>query len=99
NLVTLPEKSLIPPAIKRGLHGGGFGPHPRNEQKGLSNVVGDLFPSNTGTPQRAELQNREEPERVEATAVAMKKPQGAATAPTPWTRLEQALKATDLLLH
>jgi recombination protein RecA len=98
-LFTLPEKYLIPPAIKRGLHGGGFGPHPRNEQKGLSNVVGDLFPSNTGTPQRAELQNREEPERVEATAVAMKKPQGAATAPTPWTRLEQALKATDLLLH
>jgi recombination protein RecA len=98
-LFTLPEKYLIPPPIKRGLHGGGFGPHPRNEQKGLSNVVGDLFHSNTSTPQRAELQSRREPERVEATAVPMKKPQGATTAPTPWTRLEQALKATDLLLH
>jgi recombination protein RecA len=32
-------------------------------------------------------------------AVPMKKPEGVATAPTPWTRLEQALKATDLLLH
>jgi len=98
-LFTLPEKYLIPPPIKRGLHGGGFGPHPRNEQKGLSNVVGDLFHSNTGTPQRVELQSRREPEGVEATAVPVKKPQGAATAPTPWTRLEQALKATDLILH
>jgi recombination protein RecA len=98
-LFTLPEKYLIPPPIKKGLHGGGFGPHPRNEQKGLFTVVGDLFPSNTGTPQREELQSRREPDRVEATAVPMKKPQGAATAPTPWTRLEQALKATDLLLH
>jgi recombination protein RecA len=98
-LFALPEKYLIPPPIKRGLHGGGFGPHPRNEQKGLSSVVGDLFHPNTATPQRAEWQSRREPDRVEATAVLMKKPQGAATAPTPWTRLEQALKATDLLLH
>jgi recombination protein RecA len=97
-LFTLPEKYLIPPPIKRGLHGGGFGPHPRNEQKRLSNVVGDLFHSNTGTPQRVELQSRRESEGVEATAVPVKKPQGAATAP-PWTRLEQALKATDLILH
>jgi recombination protein RecA len=98
-LFILPEKYLVPPPIKRGLHGGGFGPHPRNEQKGLSNVVGDLFHSNTGTPQRAELQSRREPERGEPMAVPMKKPEGVATAPTPWTRLEQALKATDLLLH
>jgi recombination protein RecA len=98
-LFTLPEKYLIPPPIKRGLHGGGFGPHPRNEQKGLSNEVGDLFHSNAGTPQRAELQSRREPKRVESMAVPMKKPEGVATAPTPWTRLEQALKATDLLLH
>jgi recombination protein RecA len=98
-IFTLPEKYLIPPPIKRGLHGGGFGPHPRNEQKGFSNVVGDLFPSNTGTPQRAELRNHKRPERFEPTAVPVKKPQKIATAPTPWTRLEQALKATDLLLH
>ena len=32
-IFTLPEKYMIAPPIKRGLHGGGFGPHPRNEQK------------------------------------------------------------------
>ena len=31
---TLPEKHLAPPAAKRGLHGGGFGPHPRTETQG-----------------------------------------------------------------
>jgi recombination protein RecA len=96
---TLPEKYLIPLPIKRGLHGGGFGPHPRNEQKGLSNVVGDLFPSNAGTPRRGELQRREEPRPFEPTPIPLKKPQAMATVPTPWTRLEQALKAADLLLH
>jgi recombination protein RecA len=98
-LFTLPEKYLIPPPIKRGLHGGGFGPHPRNEQKGLSNVVADLFPSSPGTSRPSELQSRRQPERFESTEVPMKKPQRVATAPTPWIRLEQALKATDLLLH
>jgi hypothetical protein len=42
-LFTLPEKSLIPPPIKRGLHGEGLVHTPRNEQKGLSKVVADLF--------------------------------------------------------
>jgi hypothetical protein len=39
----LPEKYLAPPAAKRGLHGGGFGPHPRSETKGLSDGVSDLL--------------------------------------------------------
>jgi len=42
---TLPEKYLIPPPIKKGLHGGGFGPHPRNEVKGLSDAVIGLLRS------------------------------------------------------
>jgi recombination protein RecA len=96
---TLPEKYLIPRPIKRGLHGGGFGPHPRNEQKGLSNVIGDLFSSNTSTPQRVESQGCKESARLKPMSGPTKKTQGVVTAPTPWTRLEQALKATDLLLH
>jgi recombination protein RecA len=32
----LPDKYLVPAPIKKGLHGGGFGPHPRGEAKGLS---------------------------------------------------------------
>ena len=35
NRFALPEKYLVPAPVKKGLHGGGFGPHPRNEVKGL----------------------------------------------------------------
>jgi hypothetical protein len=38
----LPEKYLVPPTPKKGLHGGGFGPHPRSEVKGLSEAMGGL---------------------------------------------------------
>jgi recombination protein RecA len=95
---SLPEKYMIAPPTKRGLHGGGFGPHPRNEQKGLSNAVGDLFHPNAVAPRCAEPQRRigRESERFEPAAVSMTKLHVAAT---PWSRLEQALKATDLLLH
>ncbi|HSU19392.1 MAG TPA: hypothetical protein VLI45_06555, partial [Acidobacteriaceae bacterium] len=31
----LPEQCLIPSTAKKGLHGGGFGPHPRSEANGL----------------------------------------------------------------
>jgi hypothetical protein len=40
---SLPEKYLVPPPFKKGLHGGGFGPHPRNEVKGLSDAVSGLL--------------------------------------------------------
>jgi recombination protein RecA len=98
---SLPEKYMIAPPAKQGLHGGGFGPHPRNEQKGLSNAVGDLFHPNAVAPRSAETQRRigRESERFEPPAVPMRKLHEVATATTPWSRLEQALKATDLLLH
>jgi hypothetical protein len=100
-LFALPEKYMIAPPTKRGLHGGGFGPHPRNEQKGLSNAVGDLFPPNTLVPRRAEPQRRvlKEPERFGAVAIQAGPPRETMAVTTPWTRLEQGLKATDLLLH
>jgi hypothetical protein len=34
------RKYLIPPPAKKGLHGGGFGPHPRSEANGLSEAAG-----------------------------------------------------------
>ena len=97
----LPEKYMIAPPAKRGLHGGGFGPHPRNEQKGLSNAVSDLFHPNVSAPRCAEPQRRvrREAERCEPVGFSIQKQNEVATAATPWTRLEQALKATDLLLH
>ena len=35
----LPDKFLVPGPIKKGLHGGGFGPHPRGEIKGVSEAM------------------------------------------------------------
>ncbi len=35
----LPEKYLVPPPVTRGLHGGGFGPHPRSEEKGIPEAL------------------------------------------------------------
>lgn len=100
-IFTLPEKYMISPPTKRGLHGGGFGPHPRNEQKGISNAVGDLFRPSGTTPRCAAPQGRigRESERFEPAAVSMTKLHEVAAAVTPWSSLEQALKATDLLLH
>jgi recombination protein RecA len=60
----LPDKYLIPPPTKKGLHGGGFGTHPRNEVKSLSSAVGDLLQSQTIAPRCAEPQRKERREKV-----------------------------------
>lgn len=57
----LPEKYFNPRPIKKGLHGGGFGPHPRTEVRGLSDAVGDLF-----APRCAEPQHRPRPHQESA---------------------------------
>jgi hypothetical protein len=36
----VPGKYLVPSPVMKGLHGGGCGPHPRSEIKGLSEAVG-----------------------------------------------------------
>jgi hypothetical protein len=50
----LPEKYLIPAEPKKGLHGGGFGPHPRSEILGLADAVGKLMRSEAVAPRYAE---------------------------------------------
>jgi len=87
---SVPEQYLVARPVKRGLHGGGFGPHPRTETKGLSAALGELF--------------QDKP--VEATLVPRRNsgyspgPSTKRLAPgKPWGRIEQALKATDLLLQ
>jgi len=98
----LPEKYLVPPAGKKGLHGGGFGPHPRTETKGLSQAVRGLLRPEAIAPRCAEPQRRERPQREvfepnlrhsSTTAVALLRSR------KPWSRIEQALRATDLLLQ
>src|SRR3984885_3392960 len=59
----LPEKYLVPPPIKRGLHGGGFGQHPRNEVKGVARAVSDLLSPTAIEPRCAEPQRRVKAER------------------------------------
>lgn len=89
----LPGKYLVPQAAKRGLHGGGFGPHPRTETKRVSEAMGELFPH-----ERAEASPMRSPSGEQPMAVSPPLTK-ARTMGKPWTRIEQALKATDLLLQ
>lgn len=98
----LPEKYLIPPPIKKGLHGGGFGPHPRSEVKGLSDAVGDFLRPEVTEPRCAEPQRKVrhaseifEPD-LPQTVTNGRKPVASSK---PWLRIDQALRVTDLLLQ
>jgi recombination protein RecA len=97
----LPEQYLAPPPIRKGLHGGGFGPHPRTETRGLEHAIPELL-----GPRCAEPQRRVRREVVSAAAPvpvgsSVRTPQLARAKRTkkPWDRMDQALRATDLLLQ
>jgi recombination protein RecA len=99
---SLPEKYLVPAPAKKGLHGGGFGPHPRGEAKGLSQAVGDLLQIEVNAPHCEGPQRRIQEER--RNFVPGRQPdtqRGLESAPRtrPWLRMEQALRVTDLLLQ
>lgn len=98
----LPEKYLAAPATKKGLHGGGFGRHPRREVKGLSSAVEELLQPEVTAPRCAEPQPRVRSEQEVFTAPAVHIQTTAhrsATPSKPWPRLEQALRSADLLLQ
>jgi recombination protein RecA len=98
----LPEKYLVPPAAKKGLHGGGFGPHPRTEAKGLSQAVRSLLKPETIEPRCAQPQRRVRP-KAEAFEPNLRQRSTNSIAALhlrkPWSRMEQALRVTDLLLQ
>jgi recombination protein RecA len=98
----LPDKYLVPPPAKQGLHGGGFGPHPRYETKGLSDAVGNLLKPEVIAPRCAEPQPRRLLERktfeTSLRPISQKIRQRVRQG-KPWSRIEQALGATDLLLQ
>jgi hypothetical protein len=103
---SLPEKYLAPPAVMKGLHGGGFGPHPRMEVKGLTNGITDLLrcevmAARSIEPRCAESQRRIRSERETfQPLLQMSKRNGVSSRTAkPWSRIEQALRATDLLLQ
>jgi hypothetical protein len=97
----VPEKYLVPPPVKKGLHGGGFGPHPRAEVKGLSCAVSGLLRPEAILPRCAEPQRREPPVRETFQPVRFQSSQRQTHtfAPRPLSRIDQALRVTDLLLQ
>lgn len=98
----LPGKYLVPPPITKGLHGGGLGPHPRGEGKGLPNAIHD-FLGHKGMPSgRAGSQ----PLWIAEKALSDSHPaqpslrdEARGRTRKPWPRIEQALRVTDLLLQ
>jgi hypothetical protein len=99
----LPEKYLIPRPIKKGLHGGGFGPHPRGEVKGISDAISGLLRPEMIAPRCAEPQPRVRQEKEIFEPASTRQPIKNSRRPVsfskPWSRLDQALRVTDLLLQ
>lgn len=98
----LPEQYLIPPPVKQGLHGGGCGGHPRNEVKGLAEAVTGLLRPEALAPRCAEPQRRPRLERKKFEPPApppIQPVRPRIRAGKPWPRMEQALRAADLLLQ
>lgn len=98
---SLPAKYLVPAPVKKGLHGGGFGPHPRSEAKGLSEAVDGLLRPETIAPRCAEPQRRvrsiqEHCEPVEIVSTTKEVPPYRHK---PLQLMDRALRASDLLLQ
>ena len=97
----LPEKYLVPKPAIHGLHGGGCGGHPRNETKGLAEAVTGLLRPEALAPRCAEPQRKVRFERdvFEPPASPVQPARSRTRAGKPWPRMEQALRAADLLLQ
>jgi recombination protein RecA len=98
---SLPGKYRVPPPGIKGLHGGGMGGHPRGESKGMGDAVGGLLRAEAIAARCAEPQRRVRVEREEVAiprAASFERRRGSGTG-RPWSRIEQALRTTDLLLQ
>lgn len=98
----LPDKYMIPAPVKKGLHGGGCGGHPRNEVKGMVQAIGGLLRPEAIAPRCAEPQKRERTDRETfLPQPQLHAPQASlrTCAAKPWSRIEQALRVADLLLQ
>lgn len=97
NQFELPSKCFVPPLVKKGLHGGGFGPHPRTEMQGMQDAIPDLL----SPPRCAEPQRRVKSARVafEPSQPASDRVRKPVLSTKPWARIEQGLRVTDLLLQ
>jgi recombination protein RecA len=97
----LPEKYFVPSPIKKGLHGGGFGPHPRAEVHGLSEAVGDLFHQDLSSSRCADPQHRPRPQKenpeasLTSTIYTARSPRRAKQ----FDAIEQGVRSADLLMQ
>jgi recombination protein RecA len=95
---TLPEKYLVPPPAKKGLHGGGFGSHPRNEAKNLSDAVSRLLRPEVSICHQADCSAGLDCEQsLPLTSTVQRKVPISSN--KPWARIDQALRVADLLLQ
>jgi recombination protein RecA len=93
----LPAEYLTSATPIKGLHGGGCGGHPRNEVKGLAGAVEQLLDSPPIVRSRnTQLQLKTERKQVSPVESPTSK---KIPARKPWSRMEQAMRATDLLLQ
>jgi recombination protein RecA len=86
-----------PPPIRKGLHGGGVGPHPRTETRGLEHAIPEFLGHRCAEPQRRVRGERES--RPAAPLPAPARGMRPARKKKTWDRMDQALRATDLLLQ
>jgi recombination protein RecA len=92
----LPDRYFVPSPIKKGLHGGGFGPHPRTEVQGLPEAVGDLF-----SPHCAEPEHRPQAKQMtaEPSLKLVTEPVRPRRRAKHYATIEQGLRSADLLLQ
>lgn len=99
----LPQQCFTAPPVIKGLHGGGHGNHPRQEAKGMAEAVGGLLVSRRAEPQPADSRQRSvehgglPAEQAEQPLIQNRRT--AYRSASPWTPLDQALRACDLLLQ
>ncbi len=84
--------------IKKGLQESGLCTHPRSETRGLPSAINDLFAPRCAEPQRRIRPAKETVQPV-VPHLAANRRRRPAPAIKPWARIEQAMRATDLLLQ
>lgn len=95
----LPEKYLAPRIPPKGLHGGGFGPHPRTEAIGMSNAIQYLLePNVTANDNNPSSKQRSRPEPSPSSA-RTRSAREEGTKSGVWKQIAQALRCTDLILQ
>ncbi len=91
----LPQSCLVRPEPIKGLHGGGCGTHPRQESKSVARALEGFF----GTETTSSESTGSTPRQPFGKTVRPAQDARPAAPLSPWARIEQALKVTDLLLQ